>query len=309
VTSVLITGAAGFVAAHLVRKFRDEGFTVFATDIRVPNSDDPLSQVLDDAHLRTLDLRDGDATDALISELRPDGIVHAAGIVGPANSLVDPRRNVDVNVRCTQVLLDGAVTVGARLTFLSTATLYGTRPDLLPLPETERPDPVGMYDATKLMAEVLIEAYRRSLQLSAVVVRFGFPYGLGQSIDQYFLPRVLRGEEISEPSGRDHPSDFVYIDDLVEGIYRAHTTPAPLHHLYNIGSGVLRTRGEFAAAVMAAVPGSHIELGPGLQPGRHLRGPLDITRARIELGYQPAFTIERGVQAWARDLGRSTGSH
>ena len=61
-TSVLITGAAGFVAAHLVRKFRDEGFTVFATDIRVPNSGDPLSQVLDDAHLRTLDLRDGDAT-------------------------------------------------------------------------------------------------------------------------------------------------------------------------------------------------------------------------------------------------------
>jgi nucleoside-diphosphate-sugar epimerase len=72
-----------------------------------------------------------------------------------------------------------------------------------------------------------------------------------------------------------------------------------LHYdLYNVTGGVLRTRREFAQAVMAAVPGARIDIGPGYQPGRHLRGACDLSRAGQELGYEPRYSIEQGVREW-----------
>jgi nucleoside-diphosphate-sugar epimerase len=50
--------------------------------------------------------------------------------------------------------------------------------------------------------------------------------------------------------------------------------------------------------VMAAVPGARIDIGPGYQPGRHLRGACDLSRAGQELGYEPRYSIEQGVREW-----------
>ena len=301
-TGVIITGGAGFVAAHLARRFQAEGCQVVLTDIRPPAPDGPADRLPAGVSFERVDLTDAEAVIELMRKWRPSGVVHAGGVVGPAASNADPRHTVRVNVGGTQNLLDGLREVGGRFTFLSTATIYGTRPDLRPLAETDAADPVGIYDATKFMAEVLVQSYRRSYGLDTCRVRFGFPYGLGQSIDQYFLPRVMDGEKFIEPAGRDHPSDFTYIDDLIDGIWRTQTTPVLPHDLYNITGGVLRTRGDFAGAVRAAVPDAVIELGPGLQPGRHLRGPCELDRARADLGYQPRYSIEEGVAAWAEQL-------
>jgi nucleoside-diphosphate-sugar epimerase len=306
---VLITGGAGFVAAHLARRFAGAGVRVRLADVRDPGPavapffppgvERVRADVLDAARL-------GAAADVPGLE----GIVHTAAVVGPGPALADPARATSVNVLGTQRVLDLARERGLRLTYLSTATLYGTRPDLRPLAEDDPPDPVSHYDATKLMGEVLVRSYVRSFGLDATVVRTGFVYGPGSGIGEYFLPRVLRGEAVTEPTGGDHPCDFTYVADLAEGLFLAHARRPLEHRLFNVTGGVLRTRGDLAAAVRAAVPGAAISLGPGVDPQRHLRGACDLTRARTALGYAPAYTLEAGIAAWAAALrgGAGTGA-
>jgi nucleoside-diphosphate-sugar epimerase len=306
-TSVLVTGAAGFVGSHLVARFTAEGFDVWATDVRQPDVSTPALRAAVDSlnerdRFRRADLTDETAVRALLDELHPDGIVHAGGIVGPAAATANPQLAVQVNVIGTQNLLEYAKVHGSRISFLSTATIYGNDPELRLLHEDLAPQPVGIYDATKLMGETLLSAYKRTYGVVGCALRFGFPYGPGQWIDQYFVPRVVRGEPVDEAAGGDHPCDFTFIDDLVDGIYRAHTAAGLRHDVYNITGGVLRTRREFAQAVMAAVPGAHIEIGPGYQSGRHLRGACDLSRAGAEFGYRPRYSIERGVREWVARL-------
>jgi len=157
---------------------------------------------------------------------------------------------------------------------------------------------VGIYDATKLMGETLMLAYHRTYGVDGTAVRTGFPYGPGQRMGEYFVPRAIRGDAVLEPVGGDHPWDVTYVEDLACGIYLAHSVRPIEHRVFNITGGVLSTRGEFAETVARLIPGAAIHLGPGLQPERHLRGPCDLRRARRELGYEPRFDVESGVRRW-----------
>jgi UDP-glucuronate 4-epimerase len=254
----------------------------------------------------TCDVLDQGGVRSALKATGAASVVHTAAVVGPAPARADPTRATAVNVLGTQSVLEAARQLGLRVTYLSTATLYGTRPDLHPLREDDPPDPVSLYDATKLMGETLVLSYVRTFGLDAAIVRTGFVYGLGSGIGEYFLPRVLRGESVTEPAGADHPCDFTSVTDLAEGLFLAHTVRPLTHRLFNITGGGLRTRAELASAVRRVVPGAAITLGPGIDPQRHLRGACDLTRARTELGYVPRHSLEEGITAWAEALRQAT---
>ena len=134
-TSVLVTGAAGFVGSHVVERFAAERFSVWAPDVRLPEAATPAARAsLDElrAHdrFRLADLTDPGGVRAMLDDIRPDGIVHAGGIVGPEAATANPRLAVQVNVLGTQNLLEYAKDHETRFTFLSTATIYGTDPQL-----------------------------------------------------------------------------------------------------------------------------------------------------------------------------------
>jgi len=128
-------------------------------------------------------------------------------------------------------------------------------------------------------------------------------FGLGTQIGEYFLPRVLQGQAVSEPAGRDHPCDFTYVVDLAEALVAAALAPRLEHSVYNITGGVIRTRGELAVAVRQLVPGAQISQGPGVDPARHLRGACVIARAFQDFGWQPRFSLEAGLADWLQRLG------
>jgi nucleoside-diphosphate-sugar epimerase len=294
---VLITGGAGFVGAHVARACVEAGIPVALLDRRQPGG--VLRRVVPpEVPLHLADVCDPAQVTAAVAASGAAGIIHTAAVVGPAAALADPLETTRVNVMGTQAVLEAARRGALRVTYLSTATLYGRRPDLRPCREDDPPDPVGLYDATKYIGETLVLTYQRTFGVDAAVVRASFVYGPGASVGEYFLVRVLGQEPVEEPAGADHPCDFTYVDDLAAGIVRAHTVRPLTHRVFNIAGGVLRTRGELAAAVRAVVPGARITLGPGVDAARHLRGPCDLTRAGAELRYAPAFTLEQGVAAW-----------
>ena len=171
---VLITGGGGFVGLHAAQAALARGHEVVLTDIDAPRP--PLAGLAN----RCQSVKGDILEPGFIRPLVMDAVIHCAAVVGPIATRKQPQRAVDVNVGGTSRILEAARETGARVILLSTATLYGTRPDLKPLDEEAPADPVSLYDATKLMAETLCTSYRKTFGVTCASLRTGFVYGAGE---------------------------------------------------------------------------------------------------------------------------------
>jgi len=287
---LLVTGAAGFVG-RLVAEFAvARGHDVLGLDRRAPAVPVPGGRFVE------ADIRDRAAVRDAVAGV--DAIVHCAAIVGPKPANADPALATEVNVTGTLAVLEAARATSTPVVNLSTATLYGNRPDTAPLDETAPTDPVGIYDATKLMAETLCDAYRKTFGVAVASFRTSFVYGAQHSTGDYFVERALAGETEIDDVGRDHPCDFTYVRDLALGLVQAAEAGPLPEPVYNLSGGVLRTRGDLGGIVASHFPGLTIRQAPGVDPGRHLRGVCLIERAGRDFGYRPAFTLETGIADW-----------
>jgi nucleoside-diphosphate-sugar epimerase len=293
---VLITGASGFVGSFTAAHFARAGHEVTGLDLRVrpidPRHGAPPIRLVE------ADIRDPAGVRAAAEECRAEGIVHAAAVISQGDGASDPLRTYQINVDGTMSVLEAARALGARVVYVATATLYGIHPDLHPLSEDARPEPVGIYDTTKLMAETMVITYHKVYGLDTVSVRPGYVWGPGSSTGGYFMDQVYAGQTIDQPQGAELPMDMTYVRDLADGIHRAMTVRPIEHRIFNITSGVLRRREEVAEAVRQRVPGARIRLGPGIPARAHLRGPSRLDRARAELGYEPRYMLENGMDDW-----------
>ncbi|MCC7369460.1 MAG: NAD(P)-dependent oxidoreductase [Chloroflexi bacterium] len=302
---VLITGGCGFVGAFTALELTQAGHEVVCFDRRAERSD-VLAAAGPGVPIVEGDIRDRALLLRTVQEHGIEAIAHTAAVIGQSEGATDPDWMLGINVGGTVNVLEAARAHNLRVAYVSTATLYGQHPDLHVLTEDLRPDPVGMYDTTKLMAETLVISYHKIYGLDTVALRPGYVYGHHNSTGGYFLDRVLRGETVEQPVGADLPIDCTYVRDLAQGIRLALTVRPLQSRIFNITGGVLRLRGEVAQLVRELVPGADIRLGPGIPPTAHLRGPSDLTRARTELGYAPQYDLEAGLAdwlAWARRSG------
>lgn len=293
---LLITGGSGMVAQHVADAAIRAGHEVVLADVTWPDG----RLWVEGARMSTFDIRDASA--CLAHADGATAIIHCAAVVGPVRARLDPKVTLSVNVDGTANLLEAAHTHSARLINVSTATLYGNRPDLKPLDEADPTDPLTIYDGSKLMSETWCAAHRRTFGSDCASFRTGFVYGRGNQIGEYFLPRVLAGESVVEAAGGDHPCDFTYVVDLAEALLAAALAPRLANPVYNVTGGVLRTRADFANAVRAIAPSAHITQAAGIDPGRHLRGACRLDRAKADFGWAPRFSIEAGVADWRQRI-------
>ncbi len=294
---VLITGGCGFVGAFAALELTSHGHEVVCYDRRAIRSD-VLERAGPGVAIVAGDILDRERLAATVQEYAIDGIVHTAAVIGQGDGAAAPDWMLNINVGGTVAVLETARANDLRVVYISTATLYGQHPDLHVLSEEARPEPVGMYDTTKLMAETLAISYHKIFGLDVVALRPGYVYGHHNSTGGYFLDRVMTGELVDQSVGADLPIDVTYVRDLAQGIRLAMTVRPVRSRIFNLTGGVLRRRGEVAEIVRRLVPGADIRLGPGIPPTAHLRGPSDLTRARNELGYAPAYTLEQGLADW-----------
>jgi len=294
---ILITGGCGFVGAFTALEMVGQGHQVVCYDRRAVRND-VLEQAGPGVTIVEGDVQDRERLTAVVREHSIEGIVHTAAVIGQDVGAADPDWMLGINLGGTVSVLEVARANNLRVVYISTATLYGQHPDLHSLSEDARPDPVGMYDTTKLMAETLAVSYRKIYGLDVVALRPGYVYGHHNSTGGYFLDRVFRGEVIDQPIGADLPIDVTYVRDLALGTRLAMTVRPVQSRIFNLTGGVLRRRGKVAELARQLVPGANIKLGPGFSPSSHLRGPSDLARARTELGYEPQYTLEQGMADW-----------
>jgi UDP-glucose 4-epimerase len=301
----LILGGNGFIGSHLVDRLLADGHSVRVFDKYEERYRKPLPQV---------DYRFGDfGNRGLLAESLQsvDVVFHLISTSLPKTSNDDPAYDVQSNVIETLFLLEKCLESGVKkVVYISSGgTVYG-RPRHLPVPEDSPHEPECSYGITKLTIEKYLALYRQLHGLDYVVVRPSNPYGSRQNPHgiqgaiPVFLGKAAQGEPVEIWGDGGVVRDYLFIDDLVDGICRA-AFMATSERIFNIGSGRGVSLNEIVAAIRS-VTGRQVPVV--YKPGRDFDVPaiyLDITRAGKLLDWQPAVSLHDGIlSAWdfIRDL-------
>ena len=293
---ILVLGGNGFIGSHLVDKLLAEGHTVSVFDKYPERYRLPLPQV---------DYRFGDfGNRGLLAEALAgiDMVFHLISTSLPKTSNDDPAYDVQSNVIETLFLLEKCLESGVnKVIYISSGgTVYG-RPTQLPIAENGATEPECSYGITKLMIEKYLALYQHLYGLAYVVVRPSNPYGSRQNPQgiqgaiPVFLGKVAKGEPIDIWGDGEVVRDYLYIDDLVDGICRAAFTDSAVK-IFNIGSGEGVSLNRLVASIRA-VTGKDVAVN--YSPSRSFDVPaiyLDVSRAQTELGWQPVTPLHEGIR-------------
>jgi nucleoside-diphosphate-sugar epimerase len=286
---VAVTGASGFIGGAIHRRLAADG-------------DEPIGIDLAGAD-RQADVSDITATVAALGGA--DAVVHAAALVSERGRMAD---FVRVNTRGTRNVLDAA---GPRRTVVLASVAGWGYEFAHDLAEDALPRPCGIpYIDTKGASEVL------ALRRGATVIRPGDVYGPGSQ------PWVVRPLEMMRrglfvlPAPGDGLITPIYVDDLVDAIVRALREPRAAGRAYTVWDGQAVTAREFFGhharslgrgevrvlpAPLLRLAARAIGAGPAAVTFMSRRAVFPNTRAREELGWEPRFSLERGMAATLGD--------
>jgi UDP-glucose 4-epimerase len=300
----LVTGAAGFIGSHLAGTLLDRGASVVGLDCftdyypraikkgnLAPLFERPSFRLVEDA-LQTVPL------DPLL-----DGVTHVfhlAAQAGVRKSWGDDFRiyttnNIDATQRLLEALKGRPMT---RLVYASTSSVYGDEA-ALPMQEDAPVHPVSPYGVTKLAAEHLCHLYHVNFGVPTVALRYFTVYGPRQRPDMgfhRFIRAALTGQPISLYGDGDQTRDFTFVSDAVAGTIAAGDRGRP-GAVYNIGGGS-RVSVNHVLDLVGRLTGRTLDIRrEGAQKGDMRDTFADTTRARQELGFAPAHTLETGLGA------------
>lgn len=303
---ILVTGACGWLGSAIVRALLNRGDSVVAIDLAI--SPPTAAQSAREPRLTAaaVDLGEWHQVMRVFEEHRPDVVIHAAAIVGVVQAADIPLKALRVNVEGAVNLFEAMRLAGVkRVVHISTEETYGDFQ--APVIDEDHPQkPTSIYGLTKLAAEHYGRVYSRDHGLECINVRTCWVYGPHLPrlrMPRTFIEAALRGEPYHQPDGGNLAVDQVYIDDTVAGALLALDKPQHRFDAYNIATGAAPTLRDTAEAVNRAIPGAKItvgDTGPYHHGGRVLtanKGALDIRRAQTELGYQPRYDIQKGIDA------------
>ncbi len=334
---ILVTGSAGFIGFHTVKRLLQRGDDVVGFDVVNAYYDPALKE----ARLRVLeetsgrapgrwtfvrgDLADRSAVAAAFGEHRFDRVVHLAAQAGVRHSLTHPHDYVTSNiVAFTNILEACRHAKTPHLTYASTSSVYGANTKM-PFSERDGVDhPLQFYAATKRANELMAHAYSHLFRLPTTGLRFFTVYGPWGRPDMalfLFTQAILAGEPIKVFNHGDHTRDFTYVDDIVEGVIRSSdqiATPNPdwdaarpdpassnaPFRIFNIGNNTPIKLNDYISALEEALGKKAArELLP-LQSGDVPDTFADVRALETAVGYRPTTSVQAGVRAfvdWYRE--------
>jgi UDP-glucuronate 4-epimerase len=307
VPRALVTGCAGFIGSHVTDALLARGTEVVGVDCLTDNY--PVSQKL--ANLGRAGDHGGfelvvdDVSGSAARLLEGcDVVYHLAAEPGVRSSWGRRfQRFLHHNVEATQRLLEAAREVpGTRVVYASSSSVYGES-ERLPTPEHAPPQPRSPYGVTKLAAEQLCRVYHANHGVDAVALRFFTVYGPRQRPDmafRRFCEAAARGAPIELFGDGRQSRDFTYVTDVVDAILAAGARPGAGGRLYNVGGGAPVSLNA-ALEALAGLVGRPLDVRRGeRESGDVLHTAADVTRAREELGFAPATSLEEGLDAELR---------
>jgi UDP-glucuronate 4-epimerase len=311
-STILVTGGAGFIGSHLCESLLRDGHRVICFDnfdnfydpnIKIKNVEEIRKKFPDQFELITGDIRNPEHLQEVFKKNRIDLIIHLAARAGVRPSIAQPLLYQDVNIRGTIVLLEICKEYGVKdFIFASSSSVYGESQRVPFSEEDLHLQPISPYGVTKRAGELLCYSYHHLHRMNIACLRIFTAYGPRQRPEMAihkFTQLVDRGEIIPMYGDGSSRRDYTYIDDLIGGI----RTVIQRHRgfeIYNLGESQTTSLKELIGLIEEALgKKAKVELLEP-QPGDVSITYADITKAKRMLGYQPKVNMEEGIKRFVK---------
>ncbi|WP_332689808.1 NAD-dependent epimerase [Devosia sp.] len=327
----LVTGNAGFIGFHVVKRLLDRGDEVVGVDMVNDYYDPALkekrleilaSQSSDGRYLfHRFNLADRAALSGHLDNERFDRVIHLAAQAGVRYSLENPQAYVDSNiVAFTNILEFCRHRKVAHLTYASTSSVYGANTNMPFRESQDASHPLQFYAATKRANELMAHSYSHLFRLPTTGLRFFTVYGPWGRPDMalyLFTKNILEGKPIDLFNGGNHTRDFTYVADIVDGILLVSddiaapdptwdsnhpdpsTSNAP-YRILNIGNNNPVLLSEYVAQIEKALGMPAQKRLLPLQPGDVPATFADVSRLMASVNYKPSTPVAVGVKKFVQ---------
>jgi len=304
--TALVTGGAGFVGSHLADALIRRHIKTYVVDDLSAGS---RKNVNPNATFFKMSILSPNFP-KLIKKLKPDVIFHVAAMIDVRCSVQDPPVDANVNVLGTVHLAHAAGQAGVKkIIFSSSGGAIYPETGRPPFSEKTIPHPISPYGVSKRAAEMYLDYEHHVHGMPYVALRYANVYGPrqrssknGGGVVAIFTDRFLRGEQISINGTGDQTRDYVFVEDVVRANLLAMTRN--VNGIFNIGTGretsVNTIFRKLKKILGSEMPERHV---PSC-PGEVMRNALDCRKARKELGWEPAVTLDEGLRKTAEWMGK-----
>ncbi len=307
-STILVTGAAGFIGYHLSRRLLETGHTVIGVDNLNEYYDASLKrariaqlQPYAGFHFFQKDIEDLAGLREIFRNYEIGRICNLAAQAGVRYSLKDPFSYQKSNLEGFLNLLEIAREVRVdNFVYASSSSVYGANTKY-PFAEGDRVDrPVSLYGATKRANELMAHAYGHLYEIPTTGLRFFTVYGPWGRPDMalfLFADAILHDRPIDVFNHGRMKRDFTYIDDIVTGTVAALERPFPFE-VFNLGNSSTVELMEFIRIIEEELGVEAKKNLLPLQPGDVPETSADIEKSRRLLGFDPKTPVRDGIRSF-----------
>jgi len=298
----LVTGGAGFIGSHIVRRLVSDGQHVRVVD----NLSTSTNSRLDDVR-QSIDFLQGDLADEEVSKAAVRGIdcvLHQAAIPSVQRSINNPIGTNRANVTGTLNLLESCRQANVRrFVYAASSSAYGDV-EVLPKVESMPVNPLSPYALQKWVGEYYCKLYHRLYRLETISLRYFNVFGPAQdphseysAVIPKFITAVLAKKPITVYGDGEQSRDFTYVENIVEAnLLAAVASSAAAGNVYNIGCGA-RVSLNTLIGLLEENIGVKAEVVYAKPKAGDVRHSLaDIAQARHVLGFEPKVMLNEGLR-------------
>ncbi len=287
---VLVTGGAGFIGSHLVRKLLQAGDEPVVLD----NLSSGLRENLpENVRLVEMDVKDERVLE-LFQREQFETVVHLAGQTMVNVSIADPVFDAEENLIGGTRILEACRNTGVkRIIFSSSAAVYGdTAEENLPIMESQSPCPMSFYGLSKLTMEQYIALYHKTYGLDYVILRFSNVFGERQGdggeggVISIFAKQAAERKQITIYGDGEQTRDFIYAGDVADGILAALHTDE-VNSTYNLSTQTETSLRQLVTHLSSVAGRQLVPKYAPPRPGDIYRSCLNNMRAARGMGWSP----------------------
>jgi UDP-glucose 4-epimerase len=306
--NVLITGGLGFIGSNLAHKLFSRGAKITIVDNLNPLYGGNLFNINSINHrIETVigDVRDTGLMKPLIE--KSEFLFHLAAQVSYIDSLSIPFEDLDVNSKSTLNILEicRKFNPSIRILFSSSRMVYG-KAEQSPITENSETNPLSLYGIHKLTSEKYLLMYYKDFGIPCTIFRITNPYGPRQQIKHskyslvgWFIRQAMEDKTINIFGDGRQLRDYIYIDDIIDGMVLAASNKEAIGEIINIGSGTSTRFSDMVGNVISCVKKGRMEFIPWPDNYEKIETgdvSVDISKLINITSWHPKYSIQEGIR-------------